>query len=97
MLLLLQGELETNGFEEQSQNRHLCGSEVEAYEIGRAGLWDIAVPVPLFVALDDKKCALCLTAGSRMPLDPEELSYVYNGLRQALWRVSVSLRKLESS
>jgi hypothetical protein len=35
--------------------RRVFESEVEACELaGRAGLWDLAVPRPLFVAIDDK-------------------------------------------
>jgi hypothetical protein len=56
---------ETNSLEEQSHERYLFESEVEAYEIaGRAGLWGVAVP---FAAMDASACALCLTAGNPMP------------------------------
>jgi hypothetical protein len=81
---------ETNGLEERSHERHLFESEVEAYEIaGRAGLWGVAVPKPLFAAMDASVCALCLTAGNPMPLDPEEWSC--SDLRQALKNVRLLL------
>jgi hypothetical protein len=81
---------ETNGLKEQSHERHLFESEVEAYEIaGRAGLWGVAVPKPLFAAMDASACALCLTAGNPMPLDPEEWSC--SDLRQALKNVRLLL------
>lgn len=58
---------------QNQQARRIFESEVAAYDLaGRAGLWDVAVPRPLFVATDDTQCTLCLVAGHSMPLDVNE-------------------------
>eukprot|EP00978_Attheya_sp_CCMP212_P006978 scaffold16306_cov45-Attheya_sp.AAC.1 len=55
---------------------------VEAYRLaGAAGLWGKAVPGLLFVAENDKVCALGMVAGVPMPLEPQE--WTGNDLQQA--------------
>lgn len=75
-------------------------SEFEAYEIaGRAGLWGIAVPKPLFYVKGDTLLALCTEEGSPMPSDPNDwskecLTQAFESV-QMLHNVNISLTDIK--